>query len=468
MAAGDPDGSAKLVGVCQDITDFHQTKTELERAARYDSLTGLLNRYAFDRMVQTRISEAKRNGQPVSIVMLDLDGFKDINDKFGHVVGDVVLEDIGDRIARATPPEAVAARWGGDEFAIVLPSALGIPQALEIANNLIAEVEYQTDIAGHRLDLGATAGVACSTANISVKELVRRADTALYFGKRREPGTAHAYCEAMEEENFARQKAIEEVQSALRDGRIYVGYQPIVDMKTRDTVGFEALMRLTSLAGDRLTAGQVLPALVAPTISRKIGKRMLSMIGDEFEQLEHSYPTLGYVSINASETDLLSREFARQFLANLWEKGVDPAKVTLEITETMLLVEDTRGVRNTLLALREAGIKIALDDFGTGYSSLSHLRDFPIDKVKIDGSFIRSLPTSAQSRTIVMALIQMANGMGLDIIAEGIETEEQREILTQMGCRYGQGYLFGAAQDVGRISLDQLAGGPNAPARCRV
>jgi EAL domain-containing protein (putative c-di-GMP-specific phosphodiesterase class I) len=260
----------------------------------------------------------------------------------------------------------------------------------------------------------------------------------------------------MEKENLARQQAIREVRAAIREDRMFVGYQPIIDLTNGRTVAFEALMRLTAPTGHCVTATEVFPALISPVLSREIRRHMLGLIGEEFHQLQDSHPDLDYVSINASEADLLSSGFTDDFLSALGSRGVDLSKIMLEVTETMLLVEDTEAIQERLYRLRSAGVRIALDDFGTGYSSLTHLRDFPIDKVKIDGSFVQSLPYKNLSRTIVQGLIGMAISMNIDVIAEGVETEEQMHLLGHMGCHYGQGFHFGHAQNAARISLKAI------------
>ncbi len=283
--------------------------------------------------------------------------------------------------------------------------------------------------------------------------MVRRADTALYHGKKRDPGKVHVYETGLEQANLARQYALNEVRTAIREDRIFPGYQPVVELRTGRLVGFEALMRLNSRTGRRITATEVFPALLDPILSREVSTCMIEHVSNEFAALDRCAPLLDFVSINASEADLLASGFARQFMAQMREKKVDLARITLEVTETMLLVDNTEAVRQVLTELRDNGISIALDDFGTGYSSLSHLRDFPIDKVKIDGSFVQSMANDQQASKIVRALIGMANSMGLSVIAEGVETETQSRLLQQMGCQLGQGFLFGHAEDLSRLTL---------------
>ena len=450
---------ARLVGVVQDVTESYRARMALHHAAEHDSLTGLYNRFAFDRTLQQRLSEANGTGEEVAVLLIDLDGFKDVNDVVGHIVGDIILKEVGEHIAKATPEGGFAARWGGDEFAVVLPPQTGSEQARAIGKQLLEQLRYQSDISGHLIELGATAGLAIGTSGTSVKELVRRADTALYHGKKRDPGKVHVYEAGLEQGNVARQYALNEVRTAIREDRIFPAYQPVVELRTGRLVGFEALMRITSRMGRRITATEVFPALIDPFLSREVSTCMIEQVANEFVALKRSEPALEFVSINASEADLLASGFAAQLMAQMREKRIDLSRITLEVTETMLLVDNAQAVRRVLTELRDNGVSIALDDFGTGYSSLSHLRDFPIDKVKIDGSFIQAMANDQHASKIVRALIGMASSMGLSVIAEGVETATQSRLLQQMGCELGQGFLFGHAEDLGQLTLGRYGDG---------
>lgn len=450
---GNEKSSPRVVGVVQDISDAHHANLALMRAADYDSLTGIYNRHAFDRSLQEKIQEHRRTKQKVSLVLLDLDGFKDINDRFGHVIGDVVLEELSARVLKALDEGTVLARWGGDEFALLPPLGSSLMEVSSLAETALAAIGSQVEISGQKLQLSGTAGIAWFEEGMAARELIRRADLALYEGKKRERSAIHFYNPVLETCNKARQSAIAEVRAALDEERLFAAYQPIVKLTDGGIVGFESLMRLTTRAGGRLTATEVLPALLDPVLSREITERMLRSVCSDLSVLQAAQPDLNFVSLNVTEADLLSRGFAQKLLASLSDAELSVQNVTLEITETMLLVNDNGTVRKVLNQLHEAGVTIALDDFGTGFSSLSHLRDFPIDKVKIDSSFVQAMTGDWQARTIVQALIAMAKNMSIQIIAEGIETEEQRQLLQQMGCALGQGFLFSPAMDLSSVTL---------------
>ncbi|WP_417613969.1 putative bifunctional diguanylate cyclase/phosphodiesterase [Parasphingorhabdus sp.] len=436
-------GSSRIVGVLKDISESHLARIALQRSADYDSLTNLYNRRTFDRLLAEKLDNHHRWGEDLIVLLMDLDGFKDINDTFGHQAGDEVLEELSARISASIPPEAIAARWGGDEFAIIAPLGASAMEATEIGETILEKLGADIEICGRKMNINATCGMAKTDDFSSGKELIRRADLALYNGKEREPGCVHSYEPTLDLSNHIRHEAMMTVRSALNENRIYAGYQPIVEISSNRIVGLEALMRLKTRKGANLTANQVMPAIQDPILSREISDRMLGFLCQDLADLRTAQPTLKYISINATEADLLSRDFAPKMLKSLADANIAPRNVTLEVTETMLMVNDTTTVQNVLNRLQAAGIRIALDDFGTGFSSLSHLRDFPIEIVKIDGSFIQSICSEHQTRLIVQALIAMAKNLKIAIVAEGIETEEQRRLLTQMGCDFGQGFLIG-------------------------
>ena len=450
--ASDGHGPARVVGVIQDISESYRNELALRHAANHDSLTGMLNRAAFDRELKQRIGEIEPDCDFGTLVLLDLDGFKDLNDTFGHLTGDAILVEIAERLTRAAPPRSIVARWGGDEFAVILPNYHIAGQARRAAERMLDAVKYCARIGGRSFDISATAGMAPIEKEVGPQETIRRADTALYHAKNTERGSLTIYTDAFDRIGTARQEAIEEVRTAINEGRMFAGYMPIVDLCSGRTIGFEALMRLSSSTGGILTAGQVAPALLDPLISRKIDQHMLEMVARESAMLVSAFPDMCFISVNATEVDLLSRDFAGRFTETFERQNVDLGLIVLEVTETMLSVEKTDPIKAVLHELRAAGVRIALDDFGTGYSSLSHLRDFPIDKVKLDLSFVQGIEEEKQSRTIVQAMIGMAKNMGISVIAEGIETQEQCNILKLMQCEYGQGYLYGKAASVVEIS----------------
>ncbi|MGB5863607.1 MAG: EAL domain-containing protein, partial [Sulfitobacter sp.] len=436
---GDAKNPDRLVGVIHDITESHQDKTALQRAADYDRLTDLLNRNAFDRILGERIRAQRDTGQSLAIILLDLDGFKAINDTFGHLVGDMLLKEIGARLRKAVPDDVAIARWGGDEFVFVPP--LGTTRAdIEMLWEVLSQAVHEPFlISGRKLVVHGTGGAEISNEVIGGREIVRRADLAMYTGKQRATGTLRFYDAAHARQHTEKLQAVTEVREAIQCKRLFAAYQPITDLLTDDVVGLEALMRLRTRDDVVLTASNVMPAIIDPHVSRELGEAMSSNICTEHSKIFNKIETLRYISLNASEADLLSENYAPNLLSQLCDAGVDPATLTLEVTETMLMVNDDDAARRVLSDLKQAGMQIALDDFGTGYSSLTHLRDFPIDIFKIDRSFVNVISSDHQSRLIVQAMIAMAQSLQIEVIAEGIETQAERDLLAYMGCRYGQG-----------------------------
>lgn len=451
---GDAQHPARLVGVIHDITENHYAKMALQRAADYDRLTDLLNRNAFDRILGEKIKRQEATGQTLAVMLIDLDGFKAINDTMGHLVGDAVLQQMSERLRANVPEDVIIARWGGDEFVFILP--LGATHCdVEALWDLLSQTVYEPfEISGRKLVIHGTAGAEICDEVIGGREIVRRADLAMYTGKKRTSGTLSFYNAAHAREHTAKLQAVTEVRDAIQSKRLFAAYQPIVDLLTQDVVGLEALMRVKARDGSELTASNLMPALVDPHVSREIGQTMVSNICSDHPDIARNISTLGTISFNANEADLLSQNYVPNLLDKLAKAGIEAASLTLEVTETMLMVNDNDTARQVLSDLKSAGMKIALDDFGTGYSSLTHLRDFPIDIVKIDRSFVRVINSDHQSRLIVQAMIAMAQSLEIDVIAEGIETQVQRDLLALMGCRYGQGYLLGHPQPAARLAKE--------------
>ncbi|WP_306090236.1 sensor domain-containing protein [Qipengyuania flava] len=434
-----------MIGTIHDVTDKLRAMSDLHYAAAHDDLTGLLNRNAFEEGARERLRQALMADASFFALLFDLTGFKFVNDTFGHQTGDKLLQQIGGRIAKAAPDHAIVSRWGGDEFAILSPLAMSESQARTLGQNILKAIATAVDLEEGVVSVGATCGIAQSTALSSLEDLIRRADLALYHGKAREPGRLHFYNPGMELRNSERRIALQTVESALGEDRVQAGYQPIIQLTDNRLIGFEALLRINGNGRSVIPAGDVIPAIVDPVISRQISERMFENVSRDLPGLMAEHAGVQYVSINATEADLISRDFASRVLRVLEQHGVDPTCVTVEITETMLLVGNNQNVKSVLEELRSHGIRIALDDFGTGYSSLTHLRDFPIDRLKIDASFVQDICFSPTSKNIVQAMVVMGRSMGIEVIAEGIEAEEQRSALLDIGCYYGQGYLFSPA-----------------------
>ncbi|GAB4479401.1 MAG: EAL domain-containing protein [Erythrobacter tepidarius] len=434
---GKPDSVA---GIILDCTEEHLRNLALKRAAEHDRLTGLFNRASFDRRLSRAMQHADR--ETVMVALLDLDGFKDINDTLGHLVGDRVLVAIAAHFHQRLGQGMFLARWGGDEFALLFPPSMTLVEAHDFLERLIGELDAVVALDGSALSVGATCGLARAEQPGSAAEIMRRADLALYHGKQQ--GRGHVVCwdAQIEARHSERQRASARLRIALNQGRAVVAYQPIVALETGQIVSLEALLRLRDADGTLVTASEIFAALLDPELSWRVSRVMLdAVIADAPAILALLGPEIR-IAINLSEADLRKDDFVRHLIEVVDDSPLMPRNFTIEVTETMLL--DASGhLRDSLAMLDACGFIICLDDFGSGFSSLTHLRQFPIKKVKIDRDFIAGIAEDHQSRLIIQAIVQMGHSLGLRVVVEGVETEEQETFLRAIGCRHVQGYRYG-------------------------
>ena len=433
---GKPDSVA---GIILDCTGEHLRNVALKRAAERDRLTGLYNRASFDRKLAEAMQQVER--EPVTIALLDLDGFKDVNDTLGHLVGDRVLEMIASQL-QLRASGVFLARWGGDEFALLFPSRMSLAEVVRYLEDLVAELGEMPPLGTAMLRIGATCGVARMDTAASSEEIMRRADLALYRGKEEGRGSVVLWDRQIEARQNERQHAIARLRSALNSGRAMAAYQPIVELATGRVVSVEALLRLQGEDGSIIAASEVFSALLDPELSRRVSRVMLDSVIAEGPAILALFGPEARIGINLSEADLRRGDFVRHLIDVIDDSPLAPANITIEVTETMLL--DAGGhLHESLAMLDECGFTICLDDFGTGFSSLTHLRAFPIHKVKIDRDFIAVIGQDHQSRLIIQAIVQMGHSLGLRVVIEGVETEEQETFLRAIGGRHVQGYRYG-------------------------
>jgi diguanylate cyclase (GGDEF)-like protein/PAS domain S-box-containing protein len=437
----DVDGRPDCVaGIILDCTEEHLRNMAMKRAAERDRLTGLYNRASFDQKLAAAMQHA--GTEPVTIGLLDLDGFKDVNDTLGHLVGDRVLESIAGQIQHRITPGMFLARWGGDEFALLFPPQSGLDEVTRFLEDLLADLGDMPPLGASPLRIGATCGVARMSTAGGSEEIMRRADLALYRGKEQGRGSVVCWDLQIEARQSERQRATAQLRNALNSGRAIAAYQPIVDLGTGQIVSVEALLRLQGEDGSLLAASEVFPALLDPELSRRVSRVMLDHVVADGPSILALFGPETRIGINLSDADLRRGEFVRHMIDVIDDSRLAPQNITIEVTETMLL--DTSGHLNASLAmLDQCGFTICLDDFGTGFSSLTHLRAFPIHKVKIDRDFIAAIGEDHQSRLIIQAIVQMGHSLGLRVVVEGVETEEQEIFLRAIGCRHVQGYRYG-------------------------
>lgn len=437
----DVDGkSDSVAGIILDCTEEHVRNAALKRSAERDRLTGLYNRASFDKRLAAAMQRVEE--EQVTIALLDLDGFKDVNDTLGHLVGDRVLETISGLLQTRIAKGVFLARWGGDEFALLFPSTMGLDDVTAVLNGLLSELAQVPPLGTLHIRIGATCGVASMTTSASSEEIMRRADLALYRGKELGRGTVVCWDSQIEARQYERQWAIAQLRGALDGGRVIAAYQPIFDLHAGQIVSVEALLRLRDEDGRLLAAGDVFAALLDPELSRRVSRVMLDHVVADGPAIMALFGPETRIGINLSDADLRRGDFVQHLIDVIDDSPLVPGNITIEVTETMLL--DASGHLHASLAiLDECGFTICLDDFGTGFSSLTHLRAFPIKKVKIDRDFIAAIGEDHQARLIVQAIVHMGISLGLRVVAEGVETEEQEAFLRAAGCRHVQGFRYG-------------------------
>ncbi|WP_378946279.1 putative bifunctional diguanylate cyclase/phosphodiesterase [Mesorhizobium sp. ANAO-SY3R2] len=408
-----------------------------------DALTGLGNQRRFHDKVERLIVERADDPAPFTVGILDLDGFKPINDLFGHRAGDDILIQVAMRLRAACDGHSAVARIGADEFAFLYPLVFSEEAAADKARMLIEILSAPYDVGERTARLSASVGCSLfQSTDDNTETLMRKAETALYHAKRSGRGRVVVYSREMEEAA----KRITRIEQALRRavaaGEVTPHFQPIVDLNSRRTIGFEALARWT----DR-DLGQVSPAIFIPIAEeRGIIGPLSQLVLRKATEAARSWPSDMFLSFNLSPSQLVDQNTGLHILAILQRTGFDPRRLEIEITETGLM-SDPVSAGKIVEDLRRVGIRVSLDDFGTGQSSLGRLREFRFDKLKIDRAFVASILEDRPSEHIIRAILAMCDGLGMDVVAEGIEQEAQAERLVQFGCAGGQGYLFGRPAD---------------------
>ena len=450
----DAEGRRRIIGVTFDITDRKQAEDRAWRAANRDGLTGLENRVAFQRSLTEAIERARAAGGRMSILLVDIDAFKDINDAAGHDAGDALLREVGARLARLAGDRMGLARLGGDEFAILLQDHAGVGESLAVADAVAGALAAPFVFRGRSLACRASVGVACFPDHAGdAQELMKSADLALVAAKEQSGGRAAVYRPALRAALEARVALVGEIRAALGAGAIEPHYQPKIDLVTGAVAGFEALARWRHPARGLITPGAFADAFDIPEIALAIGERMARAVAADLGAWIAQGLEPGTVAINLSAAEFGRADLPEALFAALDEAGVPRWRLGIEVTETVFLGKRTDAVAAILARFAKAGMRIALDDFGTGYASLTHLKQFPVDDIKIDRSFVRDLERDPGDAAIVAAVIGLGRAFGLRVVAEGVETAGQEERLRAMGCDEGQGFLFGKPMPASRVPL---------------
>lgn len=424
-----------LLGITEDVTEARHAQAEVARLATYDVLTGLRNRVSFDQRLDLLVAAET----PFALMSIDLDRFKAVNDQFGHLMGDEVLAQVALRLSRLATSGDLLARIGGDEFAMVLIGEHAASRSHRIASGIVTAMEDAIETDWVRAYVGASVGVALYPDDGISPQVVRQAsDLALYRAKENGRGTACFYSKAMDAAVHERRSLEIALREAIESDAIELAFQPVRLVGSGQIVSFEALARWTDRDRGQIAPSDFIGLAEECGLIEKLGTRLLRKACMEAVQ----WPDHIRIAVNLSPLQFQSGRLCSSVREILDETGLPAERLQLEVTEG-LLIRDVDRTFEQLKQLRSLGIQILMDDFGVGYSSLSYFERFPFDKVKIDRSFIDTALTSAASQAIIKAVVQLGSTLNMGVVAEGVETSEQMDLLTAFGCSHAQGYFLG-------------------------
>lgn len=428
-------------GTLEDVHHHRLAQDRLQRAAYEDELTKLGNRRSFESDL-SRALKARTDTRTVGLIMMDLNDFKQVNDRFGHAAGDAVLRLFAHHLRRQLQPGEVAARLGGDEFAIICRDAGDEEKLLGRASAITGAIDRHLRKSTKARNCTASAGCAMAGANDSGEDLLRKADLALYQAKAACRGGARLFTPSIRDEHARKADEIELARKAQHAGWIMPHYQPKVSLGDDRMVGLEALIRVDHPERGLLSPSSIMSALDHPRLGGKIGQRLISKVIADMARLRAHGIELDHVAVNLSSENVNDTGFPEWLLRQLAKANLPPEMIKLEITERVLLDELAETAACALGDLRKKGMRVSLDDFGTGYASLTHLQRFPVDEIKIDQSFIRELAIDSSNAAIVKAMINLGRNLGMEVVAEGVETPTQALLLKSWGCHVAQGFLY--------------------------
>ncbi len=433
-----------ILSISRDGTVEREKSQELEWASEHDPLTGLPNRRAFQKRLQAAVLRSMRHGSKVGLLIIDLDHFKHVNDTLGHAAGDGLLKKFSERLKASMRSEDFVGRIGGDEFAIVVENVRSGADLRLIGDKAAEALNAPLRLQGRALSGGASIGGAIFPDDAdNANELFKVADTALYALKGEGRGGTKLFHSYMREEAQRVASQLSLARIAVNEASVLPYYQPKVELATNRVAGFEALLRWSHPREGLQAPETIEEAFKDYELSSKIGALMQCKVLDDVRGWLRAGVEFGRLAVNAAPAEFLRDDYAERLLERLRCYGVPPSRLEIEITEHVLMANGSRYVHRALAELKNAGVTIALDDFGTGYSSLSHLRDFPVDVVKVDKSFVQRMICDPEIASIVTAVINLANSLNIQSVAEGVESQEQADLLLAAGCSLGQGYYLG-------------------------
>lgn len=445
-------GQIKFEAFLKDLTEHHREKELLQQQANLDALTGLANRARFYRAVEDTVITPL----PATVFIIDLDGFKDINDTLGHRVGDEILREIGRRLNALIDAQATLARMGGDEFALLTPNVTDPQQATQLATDILRQIAQPLNVHGQLLRITASCGLASAPVQAQeAMELVGDADLALFKAKRAGRGQYFLFTADLRAEAVARRRYGLELHRAVDEGEFLLFYQPQINLANGKVTGAEALIRWNHPKRGLLAPAAFLPALEAGPLAATVGSWVINEACAQAAYWRRHGAADFRMGINLFSAQFRTGDLVSEIIEALDRHGLPAQALELEVTENIVLDND-EIIFTMLDRLRTYGLNIAFDDFGTGYASLSLLKTYPLTRIKIDRSFVQNMLTSKRDAAVVGAIMDMARSFSLETIAEGIETNDLHNILLKNNCDEGQGYLYGKPMPV--LQFEKLLG----------
>ena len=467
------EGAWSTIAIIRDISERRAVKV-IQHMARHDALTDLPNRLLFQDRLRQALAHIRRSGEQLAVLFLDLDHFKDINDTLGHTAGDRLLKAVAARLQGCVRRSDTVSRLGGDEFAIIQTAVKDAEGSATLAQKVLDVLSAPFEVEGHEIHTGASIGITlvphdCSSPGCDdpqePDQLLKRADMAMYRAKGEGRGVFRYYDSEMGDEVEKRIALVRDLRHAIERGELELHYQPEIDLLSGRVVAAEALLRWNHPERGSISPVEFIPIAEGSGLIVSIGEWVLRTAATQNRQWREAGLPAIRIAVNASAIQLRRPDYVESVARTLAEVGLEGEALEIEITESVLM-QNVEANTETLGRLNELGMRISIDDFGTGYSSLSYLKRFPVDELKIDRSFIHGLAVDADARNIARAVIGMGHSLGMSVLAEGVETEEELEFLRREGCDKAQGFLFSKPVPAERMT-EILRASEAGPARRR-
>ncbi len=467
------DGFGNFVGFRgsgHDLTEKRRSQQQASRLAHFDSLTGLANRHQMSSTLEKILASPAEKSRECAIFLLDLDRFKQVNDTLGHPAGDWLLKQVSQRLQRVVSSRGRVGRLGGDEFQIIIPGRSQRSFLAELASTIIDTLSQPYSIEGHRVVIGVSVGIAVAPEDgDNSEDLIRNSDLALYAAKDSGRGRYHFYAQDLHREAEERRQLEHELRDAIHNGDLELHYQPVVNTATEQISGFEALLRWTHPVHGPLSPSRFVQIAEDTGLIANIGEWALRTACQDLARM----PDNVRVAVNVSPLQFANPQLPAIITNALAQSGVRPDRLELEITESVFLNDDS-STDAMFKALKRVGVRLALDDFGTGYSSLGYLRNAPFDKIKIDQSFVRgATQPGSRNGAIIASITSLADALGMETTAEGVETLDELDLIRMLGCSHVQGYIYDKPMNAEaafarlRGGLKVVAKGPKAARAAR-